>query len=301
MATLADIKTRVRQHVYGQYPTDSPFATTLNAAIASGAVTTVTVIDGTDWMEGDILEVLETEEQMQVVSVATHVLTVVRGVNGTTAAAATDGGIVYKNPRMTYAKIGQAITDTLYALQAWGIHAFGTGSITKDSLKHYYELSETDILPEYGILNLYYVEQNTEIPVPLPFRQAFGNLGTGPSEYSTGLGVHVLDWGDVTTGDAAYFVYAKQVDSVTDLTTPQELIVVLGATALLLGMTITPATQDPGARTDRTVQPGQTSRDARWYQGEFFIRSRAEAASVAVQRSRFPSTVRLSRSRRWKP
>ena len=301
MATLANIKSRVRQHVYGQYPTDSPFTTTLNAAIANGTTTSITVIDGTDWMEGDIIEIEETEEQARVVSVSTHVLTVVRGVNGTTAAAATDAGIVYKNPRFTYAKIGQAITDTLLALQAWGIHTFANGTITKDSLKHYYELAETDIVPEYGVLNLYYVEDYTEIPIPLPFRQVYSNMGTGPSEYTYGVGVHVLDWGDVTTGDDAYFTYAQKVDAATDLTTAQELIVVLGATALLLGMTITPATQDPGARTDRTVQAGQTSRDARWYQGEFFIRSRAEAASVAVRRARFPSTVRLSRSRRWRP
>lgn len=300
MATLANLKARVHHNLYGGEVTGHPYTTILGAAVADGTTTTITVPDGTQWAAGDVLEIEETEELCLVRSVATNNLTVIRGYHDTTAAAAADAGEIHKNPRWTYSDVGQALTDTMLSLESWGIHSFGTGSVTRVTNQQFYELSETDIVEQFGVLNLYYVEDNTLIPVPLPFRQLYANLGTGHASYSQGRGIHVLDWGELNVGEAAYYSYAKRLDSATDLTTAQEVITVLGATALLMGMTIAPATQDPGARTDRTIQPGQTSRDSRWFQGEFFIRARAEAAYLAVHRQRYPGTVKYNRARRWR-
>jgi len=301
MATQADLRQRVRNNVYGAYPTDQPFVTILGAAIADGTTTTVTVADGTDWSQGDVVEIDETAEQLMVTSISTNDLTVLRGWNNTTAAAATDGGKIFKNPRFTIQQIDEGLDACLASFESWGVHVFGTGSVTRDSLKYFYELSETDINDAYGVLAVYYVELNTLIPVPLPFKFHQG-LGTGDANYSTGAGLQLAEWGDVSVGSAAQYVYAKNLTSVTDLGTNQEEVLVLGATALVLGKNIIPASHDPGARTDRTIPVGQVGRDGRWFQGEFFIRVRAEAANVATQRQkRFPSTVRIARARRWRP
>ena len=300
MTTLAALQTRIRDNVYGQHPTDMPFTATLGAAIATTATTTVTVADGTFWAIGDVLEVQETGEQTLVTAVATNDLTVVRGFNGTTAATAVDAGLIVKNPRFSLRQIENAVNTTMLSLEAWGIHAFATSSIIAVTLQDFYELSLTSLSEQYGLLSVYYVNENTYVPQPLPFRPAYFNLGTDPSEYSVGTGVHILAWGNVVPGESVYVTYAKKLDDVADLTTRTAELVVIGATAVLLGMTIAPATHEPGARTDRTVQPGQTSRDVRHWQGEFYIRARAEAAQIAVQRRNLPSTVRLARARRWR-
>ncbi|MCI0529089.1 MAG: hypothetical protein L0Y56_16760, partial [Nitrospira sp.] len=76
--------------------------------------------------------------------------------------------------------------------------------------------------------------------------------------------------------------------------------VTIGAVANLLGATISPATHDPGARTDRTVQPGQTSRDVRYFQGRFITEARQEAAILAVERQHLlKKNPRYARARRW--
>lgn len=298
MGTLANLTTRIKHNLYGAHPTDMPFVSILGAAIANGTTTSVTVASSSNWDIGDILEVEETGEQVFITTDGTP-LTVIRGFNGTTAAAAADAGVVVKNPRFTQKQIEHALDAVVQTLSSWGIHKFSTTSITRVTLQDFYELN-VSVDPQYGVLSAYYVEENTKIPVPVPFKQVYLNLGTDPTEYSVGKGVHILDWGQVIPGEKVYVTYAEELDAVTDLSTRHDELLVAGATAYLMGMTIVPSTQEPGARTDRTKQGGQESRDARWWQGEFFVRVRAEAAQLAVQRSRFPTTTRLARARRWR-
>lgn len=298
--TQAALRQRIRNNVYGQAQSDLPFTTTLNAAIANGTDATITVIDGTDWTEGDIGEIMETGEQFRVVSVATHVLTVLRSFNDTEGLAAADGGLLQKNPRFTIQQIDQGIDGVLHSFEMWGVHGFGSGTITRVTLQEFYELADVNISPVYGLLSIYWVDDNSLIPMPVPFRSAYLNLGVGDADYAVGTGVHILGWGNVFVGEDVQYVYASILDAVGDLTDNQSEILVLGATALVLGKAIIPGSHDPGARTNRAAQPGQIVRDGRWYQGEFFIRVRAEAAQLAVTRQRLPSTVRLSRGRRWR-
>lgn len=299
MATQAELRQAVRDNLYGAYPTDRPFVTLNNGAIADGVTTTITMDDGTNWAAGDIGEVLSTAEQFLVTAVATNDLTVIRAWNGTTGAAIPDNSPIQKNPRFTIQQIDKGIEGALNSLEAWGVHAFSNGFITREASTEYYELNDVDMVSPYNVLSLYYADENSLRPMPLPYRYHEG-LGSGPTEWSVGSGLIVHDWGDVAIGEKGYYAYAQQLTDVANLSTNQETIVVLGAAALVLGKAIAPASHDPGARTDRTVPVGQVVRDGRWFQGEFFIRVRAEAADVAVKRQkRYPSTVQISRARRW--
>lgn len=299
MATAAEIRQRIYDYVYGAYPKDRPFETQITSSYLIGA-TTINVIDGTDWAEGDVVENTVQGDQMLVLSVAANALTVERSYNNTTAAASSGAADrLRKNPRFSQQMVDNATTEALNILEAWGVHAFGTGSVTLAASQFYFEASETDISEVYGILSVYYDDTTTQIPIALPFiwRQ---HLSTGPAAWSQGRGIHLQSKGDRATTATIYYTYAKLIDAVADLLVSQEELVVVGAVARLLGHTITPATQDPGSRTDRTTPPGQTSRDGRWFQGEFFIKARAEAARLTVIRQQFPGDARTRRARRWR-
>jgi hypothetical protein len=301
MATAAAIRQRVRNYLYGVFPTEAPFVSRITASYTNVA-TSVTVFEDDYWEVNDILENPATEEQMIVLAKpGANVLTVSRGWNNTTNLASvgtTDN--VYKNPRFTVDQIDVAIDQVIASLEQWGIHIHGQGAIVRVDPKEFYELTETDILEDIGVYKVYEVDDNYEFPRALPFRYQH-SLGIGPVEYTTtGHGVHVLDWGNRNNGESVFFLYAKKIDNVTDLLTRQEELVVVGAAGLLLGATVIPATHDPGARTDRTVPPGQTTRDVRYLQGRFFTEARLEEGKLAVERKKsVHETPRYARARRW--
>jgi hypothetical protein len=303
MATAAEIRQRVFDYLYGSFPTESPFATTLAASYTSGA-TTITVLDEDNWAPQDIVENPGTGEQMLVVGVTTNdtnVLTVIRGFAGTTAAAsAGTDDLLYKNPRFSVKKVDDAVTTCLGYLENLGVHVFGNGTITRADPKKFYELTETDIVLNMGVLRVYEFDSNDELPRTLPFRYQF-NLGTDAASLSgTGTGVYVQDWGQTANGSDVYFSYAQRIDDVTNLLGRQEELVVLGAVVILLGGTVIPATHDPGQRTDRTTQPGQTSRDVRHFQGRFFMETRQEAANLTLERQKLlHEPTKFARARRW--
>lgn len=299
MATAAELRRRVYDYLYSSYPVERPGEDTLNGAITNVA-TSVTVDNGDQWETNDVLEVLETGERMHVVSQAANVLTVIRGIGAVAGTAAADDGRVFKSPRFSYDQVNDAITATIASLESWGVHVWGVGSVTLAAQQETYPLSETDIMEQYGILSVYYEETNTLNQISLPFHQ-HSQINTAAV---TGVQDQLLRlWatGAVAAGESVYFTYAKIPADATELLVRQEETVVLGAVALLLGKTLAPRTQDPGAYTDRTVQPGQGARDGRWFQGEFFVRARAEAAQLAVERQRLPGTARNKRARRWRP
>ena len=304
MTTTATMVDRVRHNLYGAFPTDSPFVTTLSAAYTD-AEGVIDVLDENDWDVGDTVENTETGELMKVLSVTTdssNVLTVVHGWMGTdTAASAGTDDVLFKNPRFTQAKIEVAVQYTMDGLEDWGIHGFGHGTIVRADPKKFYELDDGDIFRPYGVLKVYEVLDNSELPRALPFKFEH-NLGVGPSEYSSeGEGVHILDWGQTADTGTVHYIYAQRYTNIANLTAMQEEIVEMGATASVLGGAIAPATQDPGARTDRTVQPGQISRDVRFFQGIYYQKVRSESAHVAAERQGLlRESARMTRSRRWR-
>lgn len=298
MATLADMRTRVYENLYGAYPTDRPFETTLQEAL-DNSETDIDVLEGADWALGDVGEIVETGERFLVLSVATDTLTVVRGYGSVAATAAATGGLVRKNPRYTQDQVDSALKAVLSSLTAWGVHAFGTTTITLDVNTMAYDLSGTTDIDEAngGVLAVHYDDDSWDYEVGLPF--TYRGLADE---------LHLKSYGDNVDGATLNVRYVQSYTFDTDLDTTlakllpeHEELVVMGACAKSLGRTISPATQDPGARTDRTVQPGQTSRDGRWFQGEFFIAARAEAGRLAVIRQRnSPGSVRTRRAGRWR-
>lgn len=306
MATAASIRAQVYDYLYGAYPTDRPFESLVTEALDTSE-TDIDVTDGNDWSKGDILEVAETGELCLVLSVASNTLTVKRSYGTVAASSATINGIVRKNPRFSQEKVDSYIKQSLNLLGDWGIHNFASGSVTLAASQLYFEVTETDIFEDYGIISVYYVDDDTKQPTSLPFRQHY-HLDTTDGDWSQGYGITILNKGDRAATDPVYFTYCQSYDYDTDLDTTiaklrqsHEELVVLGAVVRLMGATIAPATQDPGARTDRTTPPGQTGRDGRWFQGEFFIKVRAAAASLAVRRQRIaPGSVRTERAGRWR-
>lgn len=300
MATQAEIRQRVYDYLFGTFPTEAPFVSRLAASYSSGA-SSITVLDDTQWEINDIVENTETGEQFLVVAKpGADVLTVINAWAGTTAAASvgTDD-VLYKNPRFTRKKVDDGIDTAIKMLESWGVHGYGHGTITRANPKEFYELAETDIIPTMGVLKVYEVLQNSEIPRTLPFRYQF-SLGTGPAEYSTGIGVVMGDWGETADTESVHFIYAKKLDAVGDLLERQEELAVVGAVVVLMGGTIVPATHDPGQRSNRTIQPGQTSRDVRHFQARFISEARMESGLLSVERSRMLTEVPgFTRARRW--
>jgi hypothetical protein len=74
-----------------------PRTGTLNAAVANNVVTTITVTDASPYMIGDVLELANNSERVMVTAnpdTTNNTLTVTRGVEGTTAAAANNSTTV---------------------------------------------------------------------------------------------------------------------------------------------------------------------------------------------------------------
>ena len=79
---------------------DTDSTSDLNGAISSTSATSVVVDDGTDFEVGQNIKA--DSEEMTITAISTHTLTVVRGVNGTTAATHSDNVSVYEDDSPTY-------------------------------------------------------------------------------------------------------------------------------------------------------------------------------------------------------
>ena len=90
--------TRVRFRVDTTPDTDS--TSDLNGAITSTSATSIVVDDGTDFENNQNIKV--DSEEMTITEISSNTLTVVRGVNGTTAATHTDNTSVFKDDSPTY-------------------------------------------------------------------------------------------------------------------------------------------------------------------------------------------------------
>lgn len=294
MATSSDITQRVRDEIYSTIPTEHPFTHLINGSVTNVA-TAVIVDDGGNFAYGDIIEWAEDGDQAFVQSVATNTLTVIRGWNGTTAAAHADNTVIYKNPRFTTAQITKAVTHVLNELETLGVHAWGTGTLTLLTGDYSYPVTETDVI---DVVSVYYPDDSYGMMRPLPFRYQ-KSLHT--SAISGGDGIMLWDWGNQVAGDPVYYTYKQRLSSVTSLMARQEEIVVVGATERLLRSKVVPWTQDPGKRTNRTIQPGSIERDGRALRSEYIRLAREESQLLKVEMARLPGDIITNRVRRWRP
>ena len=104
---------RVRFRVDTTPDTDS--TSDLAAAISSSSATSISVDDGTDFEVNQNIKV--GSEEMTVTNIASNTLTVVRGVNGTTAATHSDNANVFEDDSHTYTQtqnpnIGTDVSQT---------------------------------------------------------------------------------------------------------------------------------------------------------------------------------------------
>lgn len=297
MATADAIRQRVRDTVYSAMPPERSWIDISTGALVDANDVDFTVTDGTNYEAGDILEFYDHGEQVLVVSIAGNTLTVKRGWAGTTAAAQGASSVIAKNPRFTRKQMDDVVAEVLASLEGFGIHAFGQGSVTLVAGQYSYDVTETDMQDPYGIIAVYYEETVDPLDLhPLPFKTSGG---THTSIVASGRKLRLLDWGDRNIGDSVFYTYAKKIDSVTDLLVRQEELVRMGAAARLLGVTIAPRTQDPGRYTDRTVQPGQGSRDKRDFLGEFLLAAAREAAQLATERDQLIANMQTRTANRW--
>lgn len=297
MATLADLRTRIKQNLYSAQTNERPWVGSLSADSLT-ADTSFDVADASEYSAQDILEFPD-GEQCLVTSVDENndTLTVIRGWGDVAAADRTNGDWFVKNPRFSIDQLDSAITSSLRELEGQGVWTWGYGTLTITTGNYLYDLSETDIVEDQGVVSVYYESTNYNIPQPLAFR--FGRAHTTLA--AAGHSLTIPDFGEKTVGDTLYYIYAKRIDDVTDLMARQETLIEYGATARLLAATMAPRTQDPGQLTDRTVQPGQGGRDSNWYRAEHRLALTREAAVLKVEKEQFAGSVRTNRMRRFRP
>lgn len=297
MAGQGDIVNRVLNRLYSLEPTGRPFLHQINGAI-DGTTQTIVVDDGTNFVAGDVIEFDTDGEQCFITTVATNTLTVVRGFNGTTGAAQADNSFIWKNPKYTHAEAIQAITDVIADMNRRGLYFWNTAKVTLVSQQTFYDVTVSDIKNEPGVVSVYYPADTSLEPVAVPFKW-YDNLHA--SFTTSGRGLHLWHWGDRIATEDLYYTYSAFHNAVDDVTTRQEEILILGCIINLMGGRVAQRIQDPGARTDRTVQPGQEARDVRHYQAEYLRAVWAEQAYLRQDLKNVPTTPRLTRMRRWRP
>lgn len=293
MATLTDLQRRTKEYLYSATPNERPFVHLINGAITNVA-TSVVVDDGDNFSPMDIIE-FEDGEQCLVTSVSTNTLTVVRGWAGTTAAAQDDNSVIYVNPRFTLKQMEETLLGVVRELRGHGIYSWGEGSLVLVNSQYKYDLAHTDILNEVGVVSVHYEDTAVFDEIrSLPFQFQRTHSTIAPAT------LFLWEWGNLNGGDTVYYIYAQEIDSVTDLLARQEELVVNGAVARLLGATLAPRTHDPGKYSDRTVQPGQGLRDARFFQAEFYLAIRRESALLAGEAQSWAQSNRTARARRYR-
>lgn len=268
MATQAQLRQRVLNNLYSLQRPERSAVQRLNGSL-NDTVESVIVDDGTPISAFDIIE-FETGEQAYVLSKSTNTLTVIRGWNGTTKAAQADNSFIKINPRWSLAQVDDALDETLQDLAAQGLYILAAGTdLVLVSGQDEYEIVETDVYAQKGVLSIYYQEQSDSTLVGVPFRNRYE---PGGAVFTTGsFGVTLLDWGNNASGDSLHVIYAQQLNTLADSDNEPmlEQALVLGAVYRVLAMTEGPRIHDPGRFTDRTVQPGQPLRDASYFSGQY--------------------------------
>lgn len=291
MAVTQDsIRKRVRALLYGAFPQARPYQDILQTS-PSAVATTVDVIDGTQWSEGDVLDFPDGDRAI-VTGISTNTLTIRRGPDAT---AHTAGDVVYRNPRFTTEQIDYAIDSVIQDLFP-DIYKITTVRDTYDPQQQWYPINNDELME---VLTVYYEDDDYLTPTPLPVWRL--QRGVDATEFTNSQGIFIPGSGGMDDGDTIYIVFRERIDEVTDLLDRQEHLVALGAAYQLLNVANVARTHDPGRFTDRTVQPGQEGRDAIHFLRDFITMRRREELRLSHDEDRLPKNYHSERARRFRP
>lgn len=303
MASQAVLRQRVRNKLYSLDHQGRPLIQKLNGSLNT-TVTSVVVDDGSEIGVGDVIE-FDDGERAYVEAVSSNTLTVYRGYLSETPGTGTshsDNGLININPHWQIAQIDDAMTEVMRDLSSQGIYIMRSGTdITLAAGTDEYELTETDVYQPKGVLSLYYQDSVTGAVEAVPFRNVF-DAGLGVHSTS-GFAVYLIDWGQQAAGDTLEVIYAAEVNALADTDDEPLLedLIVLGATARVLGSSEGPRIHDPGRFTDRTVQPGQPLRDSGFFQAQYQRQAWRYKGYLRAKERRLPGARwrRLNRFSRW--
>jgi hypothetical protein len=293
--TAADIQEAVRDEVFSAGVTDRPFVAQINGAILDSD-TTITMDDGTPWAPQDIGE-FDDGEQVLVVSVSTNDLTVIRGWNGTTAAAQSDNAILTQNPRFTRKQIDQALQHMLEDLRPT-LYDLETKTLTYDPTTTWYEFSAADDARIINVVSVYYKASGVDHPYPVEFYRFQREVDS--TAFSGARGISMPAQLHLATGSSVYVLVRKEVQTISDCPDNWKSMLIMGVVYHLLGGANVARTQDPGKRTDRTVQAGQEGRDSLWYLREYVRRRDRLQADLADREHEVPRSRIAMRAARFR-
>lgn len=246
---------------------DRPYVTTGTAANAADL--TIDVTDGTRWEEGAIGEFQDTGDQFYVQSVAGNVLTVIRGWNGTTAAAHSSITL-FRDPTYFYKDINEALTAALNGLWPY-VWKKGEDTITPSSTTVWFDLDAAfvDLISatqRYGASNEYigtYGGKNTGRPIIVSH-----NLPT--AVVASGKGARFPN-GFFHNSNTVEINYRTPITGTSDIedsaTLPVAEAMIYGALArLLTGKEVERISYGEDVEVARGVNPGQRMRVSAYYE-----------------------------------
>lgn len=293
--TAANIQDAVRLEVYSAQITERPYVCEINGSITDSG-TSIVVDDGTPWAVQDIGE-FDDGEQVLVTAVATNTLTVLRGWNGTTAAAQSDNAVFTQNPRFSRAQINQALDHVLDDLRP-DLYDLETKTLTYDPTTTWYAFSAGDDARILDVISVYYKATNIAHPTPVDSWKFYRDLDA--TAFTAALGVAVGPTLSLASGSSLYAIVRKEVQAIADCPDAWKSMLVMGVVYHLMGAQTISRTQDPGRRSDRTVQAGQDARDSIWYLREYIRRRDKLAADIERREGEVPKSRYSARSSRFR-
>jgi hypothetical protein len=251
------------------------------------------VIDGETWSIGDIV-CFDDGDEARVTAIATNTLTIVRDANGTTGSTHSQYDEVEKNARFTVQSIDDAIETVLSDL--WpNVYVLSQGTLgTATAGTEWYTVTDTDIRE---VLSVFYQNDSYLNPVPMFGWEYRTHLPS--AEFTQEQGIFVPSFCGADIGDSMYYIARVELTVATELLDRQEPLVALGAVHNLLGFQGVVRTHDPGQRTDRTVQPGQTTRDSIWFLREYRNARTREEIRLHKEEELIPKHRLQQRKRRF--
>ena len=289
--TEASLRKRIRALLYGGQPQARGYTDAVQNNPLTAGGTTLTVLDGTNWSEGDLVDFGDDGDIAVVTAIATNDLTIRRQEGATSHV---QGTTIYKNPRFTTEQIDYAIERVLHDLfpDVWKIT---TISDTYAADEYWYPINN-DQLTE--ILTVFYEDDEYLSPVPVAVWKQSSGLDS--TDFTNKQGVYLPSAQGMDVGDTFYVVYREVIDAVDDLLDRQEPLVAHGAAYQLMVGANAARTHDPSRWTDRTVQPGQEGRDSVNFLREFMTLRRREELRLKQEEDRLPKNRLAQKARRFR-
>ena len=147
MATQAQLRQRVFDHLYGTAQSERPALHQINGAI-NDTVVSLEVDDADTATVGSLLEFEDTGEQVYVEAIplgeGDFTRTIKRAREGTAAASHSDNATFKIDPVYTMKKVDDALLACLYELQDEGLFTIGTTPITLVAGQNFYPIGVSD-------------------------------------------------------------------------------------------------------------------------------------------------------------